>query len=99
MSFLHSNSVPHLGWGKVVLYSTLDLKWRAGMMVRTYSVPGISCDHCKRAIEGELATLEGVGAVTVDVSARTVRVEGDASDEAVRAAIDEAGYEVASVAS
>jgi copper chaperone len=67
------------------------------MMVRTYSVPGISCDHCKSAIERELSALEGATTVTVDVAAKTVRVEGDATDEAVRAAIDEAGYEVASV--
>lgn len=67
------------------------------MTVRTYKVPGISCDNCKRAIEGDLATLEGVTTATVDVAARTVRVDGDASEEAVRAAIDETGYEVVSV--
>jgi copper chaperone len=66
-------------------------------MVRIFRVPGISCDNCKRAIEGELATLEGVATVTVDVAAKTVRVEGDATDEALLAATDEAGYEVASV--
>lgn len=68
------------------------------MTVRTYSVPGISCDNCKQAIEGEVAKLSGVSEVTVDVAAKTVRVDGAASDEAVRAAIDEAGYEVAAVA-
>lgn len=64
-------------------------------MERTYSVPGISCDHCKHAIEGEVATVAGVDGVTVDVAAKTVTVVGEAPDEAVRAAIDEAGYEVA----
>jgi copper chaperone CopZ len=68
------------------------------MTVRTYNVPGISCDNCKRAIEGELSKVPEVTQVTVDVAAKTVRVEGTASDEAVQAAIDEAGYEVASVA-
>jgi copper chaperone len=66
----------------------------AGTMT-TYSVPGISCDHCKRAIEGEVGQVEGVDRVEVDVAAKTVEVAGTAPDDAVRAAIDEAGYEVA----
>ncbi|HEX9995055.1 MAG TPA: heavy-metal-associated domain-containing protein [Acidimicrobiales bacterium] len=63
-------------------------------MERTYSVPGISCDHCKTAIEGEVGAVAGVESVTVDVGAKTVTVVGEAPDEAVRSAIDEAGYEV-----
>ncbi len=63
----------------------------------TYSVPGVSCDHCKHAIEAEVAKVSGVSAMTVDVEAKTVRVDGDAPDDAVRTAIDEAGYDVASV--
>jgi copper chaperone len=61
---------------------------------RTYSVPGISCGHCKSAIEGEVGQLATVDAVTVDIDARTVTVDGAASDEVVTAAIVEAGYEV-----
>ena len=67
------------------------------MTTRTYAVPGISCDHCKHAIEGEVAKVAGVDRVEVDVPTKAVRVEGEAPDTAVRAAIDEAGYEVASV--
>ena len=67
------------------------------MTTRTYDVPGISCGHCKAAIEGEVAKLGEVASVSVDVDARTVLVEGDASDESIRAAIDEAGYDVAGV--
>jgi copper chaperone len=63
-------------------------------MERTYAVPGISCDHCKRAIEGEVAGVTGVDGVTVDVDAKTVSVTGEADDAAIRAAITEAGYEV-----
>jgi copper chaperone len=62
---------------------------------RTYSVPGISCDHCKAAIEGEVGRLAGVEQVVVDVPARSVVVTGTVDDAAVHAAIDEAGYEVA----
>jgi copper chaperone len=62
---------------------------------RSYQVPDISCDHCKNAIEGEVGALDGVDSVTVDVEARRVTVDGDVTDEAIRAAIEEAGYEVA----
>ena len=63
--------------------------------VRTYRVFGISCDHCKRTIEGEVREVDGVRLVEVDVETKTVRVGGDASDENIRAAIAAAGYEVA----
>ncbi len=62
--------------------------------VRTYTVPGISCDHCKHAIEAEVATVAGVSDVVVDVESKSVRVQGG-DDASIRAAIDEAGYDVA----
>lgn len=67
------------------------------MTTRTYSVPGISCGHCKTAIEGELAPLDGVESALVDIDAKTVIVVGEITEVDVRAAVDEAGYEVASV--
>lgn len=67
------------------------------MTTRFFSVPSISCGHCKAAIEGEVAKVAGVEAVEVDVEARTVRVEGAAPEEAIRQAVDEAGYDVAGV--
>jgi copper chaperone CopZ len=68
-------------------------------MNRVYSVPGISCGHCKQAIETEVSKVSGVDTVLVDIAAKTVAVEGGASDEALRAAIDEAGYDISSVTS
>ncbi len=62
--------------------------------IHTYSVPGISCDHCKHSIESEVSTVAGVAGVVVDVDAKLVTVTGG-DDTAVRAAIDEAGYDVA----
>jgi copper chaperone len=67
------------------------------MTTLTYSVPGISCGHCKSAIEGEIAPLDGVESVVVDIDAKTVLVVGDITEDAVRAAVDEAGYEVTAV--
>ncbi len=62
----------------------------------TYSVPGVSCEHCRRAIEGEVSQVDGVQSVDVDLEAKTVTVSGDPLDEqAIVGAIDEAGYEVA----
>jgi copper ion binding protein len=65
------------------------------MSVQTYSVPGISCGHCKASIEGEVGKLPSVERVEVDIDARIVHVEGAATDDEIRAAIAEAGYEVA----
>lgn len=63
-------------------------------MERTYLVPGISCGHCKQSIESEVAKVAGVARVAVDIEAKTVSVDGG-DDSAIRAAIDEAGFEVA----
>ena len=63
-------------------------------MPRTYSVPDVSCGHCKASIEGEVGKLDDVSSVNVDIDSKTVTVEGDASDDDIKAAIDEAGYEV-----
>lgn len=65
------------------------------MATRTYSVPEISCGHCKSAIEGEVGALDDVSSVTVDIDSRTVTVDGPVTDAAVHAAIEEAGYDVA----
>jgi len=65
------------------------------MTTRTYSVPAVHCQHCVDAITGEVTQVAGVEDVRVDLAGKTVTVTGDADDAAVRAAIDEAGYEVA----
>ena len=62
----------------------------------TYSVPGMSCDHCKRAVSEELSVVSGVESVEVDLETKLVAVSGERLDDAaLRAAIDEAGYEAA----
>ncbi len=63
-------------------------------IARTYSVPDISCDHCKRAIESEVTGVADVVSVDVDIDAKQVTVTGG-DDSAIRAAIDDAGYDVA----
>ncbi len=62
----------------------------------TYSVPGMTCGHCKAAVTQELTGVAGVEAVAVDLDTQLVDVTGhDLDDATLRAAIDEAGYEVA----
>jgi copper chaperone len=61
----------------------------------TYSVPGVSCEHCRQAITNEVSRVPGLVSVEVDLERKQVVVAGDVSDDAVRAAIDDAGYDVA----
>jgi copper chaperone len=62
----------------------------------TYTVPGMSCDHCKAAVRSELETVGGVLDVEVDLETKLVVVRGDPLDDAtLRAAIAAAGYEAA----
>jgi copper chaperone CopZ len=64
-------------------------------MQTTYSVPDISCGHCRMAIGREVEKVAGVCAVDVDLAAKRVTVAGEFADAQVRAAIDDAGYELA----
>ncbi|HET9061387.1 MAG TPA: cation transporter [Acidimicrobiales bacterium] len=60
----------------------------------TYSVPGMTCDHCKHAVSSELGSVAGVTRVEVDLHTKMVTVTGEGlADGALRAAIEEAGYE------
>ena len=62
----------------------------------TYTVPGIHCNHCALSIKEEVSEVAGVDAVEVDIDAKVVTIRGEAlSDEALRAAIAEAGYQAA----
>ena len=59
-----------------------------------FSVPEMSCDHCVAAITGAVSPIDGVESVTIDLQAKTVAVVGG-DREAIVAAIDDAGYDVA----
>jgi copper chaperone len=61
---------------------------------RLFSVPAISCDHCKNAIESSVGDVNGVDVVNVDIGAKTVTVTGG-DDADIVEAIDRAGYDVA----
>ncbi len=68
------------------------------MSTTDYAVRGMTCGHCASAVTEEVSRIPGVTGVQVDVAAGRVSVEADrpVSDDAVAAAVDEAGYEVVS---
>lgn len=66
------------------------------MSVTTYTVTGMTCGHCVSSVKEEVGEVPGVTGVDVDLQSGRVDVSGDPLDDtAIRAAIAEAGYEVA----
>jgi len=68
------------------------------MIEKTMNVEGMSCGHCKAAVEGELNRLSGVERANADIRKGTVEVSYDeaaVSTEDLKGAIEEAGYTVA----
>ncbi|MFN7149177.1 MAG: heavy-metal-associated domain-containing protein [Microthrixaceae bacterium] len=65
---------------------------------RTITVEGMTCGHCVGAVQEELAALDGVQQVDVDLASGAVQIRSDSplSDEQIHAAVDEAGYSVVS---
>lgn len=68
------------------------------MTTTIYTVSGMTCGHCVNSVSSEVGKLPGVTDVTVDLTtgAVTVTSEGQLDRAAVAAAVDEAGYELAS---
>jgi copper chaperone len=66
------------------------------MTEATYSVTGMTCDHCVRAVQSEVGKVPGVASVAVDLAAgrMTVQSEAPVDPAAVRAAVEEAGFEL-----
>ncbi|MCM3571159.1 copper chaperone CopZ [Neobacillus mesonae] len=67
------------------------------MEKKTLDVQGMSCGHCKAAVEGALKNLNGVSAAEVDLKAGKVDVTFDESKvnvAAMKEAIEEQGYDV-----
>jgi copper ion binding protein len=63
---------------------------------KTYKVTGMTCSHCVNAVSAEVGRIPGVTDVKVDLATGAVAVTGEhLEDDAVAAAVDEAGYEVA----
>jgi len=67
------------------------------MSTASYTVTGMTCGHCVSAVTEEVSGLPGVTDVRVDLASGGLTVTSDTplDDDAVRAAVEEAGYEVA----
>ncbi|AXB41597.1 heavy-metal-associated domain-containing protein [Amycolatopsis albispora] len=67
------------------------------MIEKTYTVTGMTCGHCVRTVTDEVGRIDGVTAVKVDLPTGAVVVTStrEVAVEDVRAAVDEAGYELA----
>ena len=67
------------------------------MTTETIQVEGMSCDHCKQAVEGALTKLSGVSTAKVDLTAGNVQVDYDNDQVEVtdmKSAIEDQGYDV-----
>ena len=64
--------------------------------VTVFTVTGMSCSHCEKSISEEVSAIHGVTEVSADATTGTVRVSSEQplDEAAVRAAVDEAGYQL-----
>ena len=63
----------------------------------SFAVEGMSCNHCKMAVEKEVKALPGMLSATVDLAAKMLNVEydeGKTTSAAIKAAVEEAGFSV-----
>ena len=65
-------------------------------MKKTIHIEGMMCVHCAGRVEKALGALPGVH-VSVDLESKTATVTGESSDEALRRAVEDAGYTVTAI--
>ena len=66
-------------------------------MEKTVKIKGMSCAHCSGRVQQALAALEGTQSVSVDHKSGKAKYVGSASDEAIAAAVEGAGYTVVKI--
>ncbi len=79
--------LPHKASGKI---ETEELN----MGKLTLKISGMNCEHCVSSVKSSINKLQGVDSVSVSLKKRTAEVEGDVSVEAVKSAVEAAGYKV-----
>ncbi|RSM87487.1 copper chaperone [Kibdelosporangium aridum] len=67
------------------------------MSKSTYTVTGMTCGHCVSSVTEEVGQIDGVQDVQVDLATGKVTVSSDRdlTQDEVRAAVTEAGYQLA----
>ena len=73
-----------------------DMKGEQKVMEKKVVIEGMMCQKCRAHVDKALNALPGVSAA-VDLDSKTATVTGDVTDDAIRAAVEEAGYEVVSI--
>jgi len=68
------------------------------MSTVTVTVTGMTCGHCASSVREEVGNIPGVTAVDVDLGSGKVTVDGEheVEPEAIKSAVEEAGYQLAS---
>lgn len=68
-------------------------------MKKKISISGMSCEHCVKHVSTALQELSGVTKVEISLAAKSAVIEAsaDISDEVIKTAIDDAGYEVTGI--
>ncbi len=64
------------------------------MSTSTYTVTGMTCGHCVASVTEEVESLSGVTDVEVTLETGALVVSGEFTDEAVKQAVEEAGYQL-----
>ena len=93
------SSSPHGGAEIASSEQTANEEKGEATMEKVISIEGMACMHCVKHVQEALAAVPGVQEVNVDLEGKsaTVSVDGSVSDEALKAAVDGAGYEALSV--
>ncbi len=64
-------------------------------ITRTYTVEGMSCEHCRTSVDEHISELEGVENVAIDLGSGLVEVSGSGfSDDVIKGAVEAAGYQL-----
>ncbi len=82
--------------GKTGEKTAVEMKGEQNAMEKKVTIEGMMCQHCRAHVDKALNAIPGASA-TVDLDSKTAVVTGDVSDEAIRAAVTEAGYQVVSI--
>ena len=68
-------------------------------MTTTYSISGMTCQHCVTSVHEEVSEVAGVDGIDIDLASGRMTITGNGfEDAAIRAAVEEAGYAAAAVA-
>lgn len=84
--------------GREPVTCRMDCTEKGEQDMKTVKIEGMMCMHCVKAVEKALSAVEGVTAVQVSLEEKQAVVEGTAAQEALKAAVTDAGYEVTGIA-